>query len=86
MPDDLVIDVVRDEAERSQWSVTGYVLDGFPRTVAQAEAFFGTPHIDLPPEAPRTARSTWRSRLRSRWPRRAAAWPPAGSARCAAPS
>jgi adenylate kinase len=52
VPDDLVIDVVRDEAERSQWSVTGYVLDGFPRTVAQAEAFFGTPHIDLPPEAP----------------------------------
>ena len=51
VPDDLVIDVVRDEAERSQWSVTGYVLDGFPRTVAQAEAFFGTPHIDLPPEA-----------------------------------
>jgi adenylate kinase len=51
VPDDLVIDVVRDEAERSHWSSTGYVLDGFPRTVAQAEAFFGTPHIDLPPES-----------------------------------
>lgn len=47
VPDELVLDVVRTESARQCWDATGFVLDGFPRTVGQAEAFFGEPHIDL---------------------------------------
>ncbi len=35
VPDDLVIDMIEHELERAQ---DGFVMDGFPRTVAQAEA------------------------------------------------
>jgi len=35
VPDDLIIDMVRGRIERAK---RGFVLDGFPRTVAQAEA------------------------------------------------
>ncbi|MDD5646615.1 MAG: adenylate kinase [Candidatus Bipolaricaulis sp.] len=35
VPDDLIIDMVRGRIERAK---KGFVLDGFPRTVAQAEA------------------------------------------------
>ena len=45
VPDELVIDVVRERAEANDLAATGYVLDGFPRTVAQAEAFFGTTEL-----------------------------------------
>ncbi len=50
VPDDLVLDVVWEHAACSDLAASGYVLDGFPRTVAQAEAFFGP----FPPAA-----STW---------------------------
>lgn len=40
VPDATVVDLVCDEAQRSDWEHNGFVLDGFPRTVAQAESFF----------------------------------------------
>lgn len=43
VPDDLVLDVVCEHAAVADLATTGYVLDGFPRTVAQAEAFFAPP-------------------------------------------
>lgn len=42
VPDDMVIEVVREHAARHDLDAGGYILDGFPRTVAQAEAYFGT--------------------------------------------
>lgn len=42
VPDDMVIEVVREHAARRGLDAGGYVLDGFPRTVVQAEAYFGT--------------------------------------------
>lgn len=42
VPDDMVIEVVRQHVARHGLDAGGYVLDGFPRTVAQAEAYFGT--------------------------------------------
>ncbi len=36
--DDQAIEIVRDYLQRSEYS-KGYILDGFPRTVAQAESF-----------------------------------------------
>ena len=39
VPDDLVVDVVRD-ALASAGNTRGYLLDGFPRTLAQAERAF----------------------------------------------
>lgn len=38
VPDEVVIGVVRERLTRSDTSHRGFVLDGFPRTVAQAEA------------------------------------------------
>jgi adenylate kinase len=38
VPDSVVIEVVRERLTRSDTSHRGFVLDGFPRTVAQAEA------------------------------------------------
>jgi adenylate kinase len=41
VPDEVVLDLVREHAERAHLACSGYLLDGLPRTVAQAEAFFG---------------------------------------------
>lgn len=38
VPDETVVALVKEELEKSKYS-QGYVLDGFPRTVAQAEAY-----------------------------------------------
>jgi adenylate kinase len=38
VPDEIVIGVVRERLTRSDTSHRGFILDGFPRTVAQAEA------------------------------------------------
>jgi len=43
VPDRLVIDMVRGRIAKG----TGFILDGFPRTVAQAEALDGITPIDL---------------------------------------
>ena len=37
VPDDVMIDIIADRIERPD-SANGFILDGFPRTVAQAEA------------------------------------------------
>ncbi len=37
VPDDIVVDIVRERLEQEDCS-GGYILDGFPRSVAQAEA------------------------------------------------
>jgi len=39
VPDDLVIDIIKDRLAMAD-SVNGFILDGFPRTVAQADALF----------------------------------------------
>jgi adenylate kinase len=38
VPDSLVIDMIKEELKDKKYE-SGYLLDGFPRTVAQAEAF-----------------------------------------------
>jgi adenylate kinase len=38
VPDDLMIGIVADRLSRSDATTRGYILDGFPRTVPQAEA------------------------------------------------
>lgn len=38
VPDDLMIGIVDDRLDRDDTTSRGYVLDGFPRTVGQAEA------------------------------------------------
>ncbi|MDR0462740.1 MAG: nucleoside monophosphate kinase [Pseudomonadales bacterium] len=40
IPDDVTLQVVLDYLHRDEYE-TGYILDGFPRTVAQAEVFNG---------------------------------------------
>ncbi len=38
VPDSLIIDMIRSELTKPEFQ-NGYLLDGFPRTIAQAEAF-----------------------------------------------
>ena len=38
LPDDVMIGIVEERLARDDTSTRGYILDGFPRTVAQAEA------------------------------------------------
>lgn len=38
IPDEKTLEIVQDYLERDEYA-TGYVLDGFPRTIAQAKAF-----------------------------------------------
>lgn len=40
VPDETVVDLVKEELKKQKYS-DGYVLDGFPRTVAQANAYDG---------------------------------------------
>lgn len=39
VPDETVVELVKEELKKDRYD-RGYVLDGFPRTVAQAEAFY----------------------------------------------
>ncbi len=41
VPDDVVLDMVRDAMEQAREAGTGYVLDGIPRTMEQAQAVYG---------------------------------------------
>ncbi len=45
VPDDVIIDIVRDRLQADDCK-NGYILDGFPRTVPQAEALEGIAAID----------------------------------------
>ena len=45
VPDDVIIDIVRDRLAQDD-AKNGYILDGFPRTVPQAEALEGFSAID----------------------------------------
>ncbi len=45
VPDEVVIDIVRDRLEQEDCKA-GYILDGFPRTVPQAEALADFAQID----------------------------------------
>jgi adenylate kinase len=38
LPDDIIIGVVGERLEKDDTRARGYILDGFPRTVGQAEA------------------------------------------------
>jgi adenylate kinase len=38
LPDDVMIGIVEERLAKDDTSTRGYILDGFPRTVAQAEA------------------------------------------------
>ena len=45
VPDEVIIDIVRERLAQADCS-NGYILDGFPRTVPQAEALEGIAKID----------------------------------------
>lgn len=45
VPDDVIIDIVKDRLAQEDCQ-QGYILDGFPRTVPQAEALEGIASID----------------------------------------
>ena len=46
VPDEVIIDIVRDRLAQADCA-NGYILDGFPRTVPQAEALEGIAKIDV---------------------------------------
>ncbi len=45
VPDEVIIDIVKERLQADDCA-KGYILDGFPRTVPQAEALEGIAHID----------------------------------------
>ena len=45
VPDEVVINIVKDRLQQADCK-KGYILDGFPRTVAQAEALDKVAEID----------------------------------------
>ena len=47
VPDDIVIDMVRDRLNQEDAKQNGYILDGFPRTQAQNQALSEITEIDL---------------------------------------
>lgn len=49
VPDELIVSLVKKRFQEQRLGSHGYVLDGFPRTVAQAKAFqdFGKPQVVL---------------------------------------
>jgi adenylate kinase len=47
VPDEVVIEMVRDRLEKDDVKKTGFILDGFPRTLPQAKALSEITKIDL---------------------------------------
>jgi adenylate kinase len=47
VPDDVTIEMVRDRLNRDDVKKNGFILDGFPRTLPQAEALSDITEIDL---------------------------------------
>jgi adenylate kinase len=47
VPDDVVIDMVRDRLNQDDVKQHGFLLDGFPRTLAQSEALSTITEVDL---------------------------------------
>lgn len=47
VPDDVVIDMIRDRLNKEDAKENGFILDGFPRTLPQAEALTKITEIDL---------------------------------------
>ena len=47
VPDDVVIDMVQDRLNQDDVKQHGFLLDGFPRTLAQAEALSTITEVDL---------------------------------------
>ena len=39
VPDDLLVDILRSALQRAAGNINGFVMDGFPRTIRQAEDF-----------------------------------------------
>lgn len=47
VPDDVVIDMVRDRLNQDDVKQHGFLLDGFPRTLAQSEALSTISEVDI---------------------------------------
>jgi adenylate kinase len=47
LPDDIMLGVIEDRLQKRDASERGFLLDGFPRTVGQADALLGLTDIDL---------------------------------------
>jgi adenylate kinase len=47
LPDDIMLGVIEDRLHKEDVREHGFLLDGFPRTVGQAEALLGIATIDL---------------------------------------
>ena len=47
VPDDVTIEMVRDRLNKGDVKQKGFILDGFPRTLTQAEALTAITEIDL---------------------------------------
>lgn len=47
VPDDVVIDMVRDRLNQDDVKQHGFLLDGFPRTLAQSEALSTITEVDM---------------------------------------
>ena len=47
VPDEVVIDMVSDRLNKEDVKSNGFILDGFPRTLSQAEALSNITEIDL---------------------------------------
>ena len=47
VPDEVVIEMVRDKLNTEEVKTNGYILDGFPRTLKQAEALSKMTEVDL---------------------------------------
>jgi adenylate kinase len=47
LPDDIMLGVIEDRLHKADARTKGFLLDGFPRTLGQAEALLGFAHLDM---------------------------------------